>query len=43
MENEVLALDVGVLVDVVDSLRIAQRGTALDAVDFIRLAEREFG
>lgn len=43
MEDEVAVLHVGVLVDMVDTIGVEERGTALDAMDDVAFFEQEFG
>jgi hypothetical protein len=43
VQEEILVLDVGILVDVVDAFGVEQRSPALDAVDFVTLREQQFG
>jgi hypothetical protein len=43
VEDEAAPVDVRVLVEVVDALRVERRGAALDAVDLVALGEEQLG
>lgn len=43
MQNEPALAHMGVLVEVIDALRVEKRGTTLDAMHLVVLAQKEFG
>ena len=43
VQNEVAVLDMGILIQMIDAIRIEQRRTALDAVHLISPLEQQFG